>query len=266
MTRAPRAPDTGAGGERLSKRVMQLRGCSRSEAEQYIEGGWVRVDGAVVETPAFRVAAQRVELDTEARLQSLMPVTLLLHKPAAWLDGTLDPAQALPKNQHTPPSARSLLRADSRWTQDKPDKPVHKAHFARQEALVPLEAGASGLQVFTQDWRIRRKLAETLGTLEHELMAEVQGAVTAEQLEPAQHALRDARQRLPEARVSLNHGNARHSTLRFAVKGSHPGLVAYLCDLAGLQIQSLRRIRLGRVALRELPVGQWRYLGTHERF
>ena len=35
-------------GERLSKRVMQLKGCSRREAEQYIEGGWVLVDGQVV--------------------------------------------------------------------------------------------------------------------------------------------------------------------------------------------------------------------------
>jgi 16S rRNA U516 pseudouridylate synthase RsuA-like enzyme len=32
-------------GERLSKRIMQLRDCSRREAEQYIEAGFVRVDG-----------------------------------------------------------------------------------------------------------------------------------------------------------------------------------------------------------------------------
>lgn len=34
-----------AEGERLSKRIMQLRDCSRREAEQYIEAGFVRVDG-----------------------------------------------------------------------------------------------------------------------------------------------------------------------------------------------------------------------------
>jgi 23S rRNA pseudouridine2604 synthase len=265
MTHAPHTRSADAAGERLSKRVMQLRACSRSEAEQYIEGGWVRVDGVVVQTPAFRVATQRVEVDTEARLQSLTPVTLLVHKPAAWLDGTQDPAPDRPQ-AHTPPSARSRLRADSRWARDNPDKPVHKAHFARQEVLVPLEDAASGLQVFTQDWRVKRKLVEDLGTMEHELMAEVQGAVTAEMLEPIQRALRDTRNRLPDVRASLNHGDAQRSTLRFAVKGAHPGLVAYLCDCAGLQIQALRRIRLGRVGLRELPVGQWRYLGSHERF
>ena len=35
---------------RLSKRVADMVPCSRREAEQYIEGGWVRVDGQVVET------------------------------------------------------------------------------------------------------------------------------------------------------------------------------------------------------------------------
>jgi hypothetical protein len=43
-----------AEGERLSKRIMQLRDCSRREAEQYIEAGFVRVDGVVVQEPQFR--------------------------------------------------------------------------------------------------------------------------------------------------------------------------------------------------------------------
>ena len=32
---------------RLSKRLAELVGCSRREAELYIEGGWVSVDGKV---------------------------------------------------------------------------------------------------------------------------------------------------------------------------------------------------------------------------
>ena len=40
-------------GERLSKRIMQLRDCSRREAEQYIEAGFVRVDGVVGKSRSF---------------------------------------------------------------------------------------------------------------------------------------------------------------------------------------------------------------------
>ncbi|NBT93031.1 MAG: hypothetical protein EBT37_10705, partial [Betaproteobacteria bacterium] len=44
------ATATSGPGERLSKRVAQMLRCSRSQAEQYIEGGWVRVAGKVVES------------------------------------------------------------------------------------------------------------------------------------------------------------------------------------------------------------------------
>ena len=76
-----------AEGERLSKRIMQLRDCSRREAEQYIEAGFVRVDGAVVQEPQFRVTTQNVAVDAHASLLNLMSVTLILNKPAGWTDG-----------------------------------------------------------------------------------------------------------------------------------------------------------------------------------
>jgi len=67
---------------RLSKRVAELAGCSRSEAEQYVQGGWVRVDGIVVEEPQFKVTDQQVALDPEARLEAAEPATFILHKPS----------------------------------------------------------------------------------------------------------------------------------------------------------------------------------------
>src|SRR5450830_284825 len=68
-------------GERLAKRVAEMVPCSRREAEQYIEGGWVSVNGQVVEEPMFRVSDHRVEIDPDASLLELCAVTLLLHKP-----------------------------------------------------------------------------------------------------------------------------------------------------------------------------------------
>ena len=69
---------------RLAKRLAEMLGCSRREAEQYIEGGWVSVDGVVVEEPQFRVLNQTVALSPDASLLALTPVTMLLHKPAGY--------------------------------------------------------------------------------------------------------------------------------------------------------------------------------------
>ena len=68
---------------RLAKRVAEMMPCSRAEADKYIAGGYVSVDGQVVEEAGARVADdQHVTLDRDATLVELTPVTILLHKPA----------------------------------------------------------------------------------------------------------------------------------------------------------------------------------------
>lgn len=251
-------------GERLSKRVMALKDCSRKEAEQYIAGGWVRVNGVVVEEPAHRVTNESVTLDADASLLNLSDVTLLLNKPAGYADGTeeLQPV----RGRKPVPDARSLLNAQTHWAHDPTDTPVLKRHFNNLEADIELENGASGLVVFTQDWRTTRKLTEDMGTMEHEFLVEVKGEVAPEALKPIGYALKDERNDLPSVKVSVNSSTPEMSRLRFAIKGSHPGLLAHLCGLANLQILAMRRIRLGRVTLADLPVGQWRFLAGYEKF
>ena len=75
---------------RLAKRVAEMFSCSRSEAEQYIAGGWVRVDGQLVEEPQFRVQFEKIELDPNARLAPIEPVTILLNKPPGYHAGEGD--------------------------------------------------------------------------------------------------------------------------------------------------------------------------------
>jgi 23S rRNA pseudouridine2604 synthase len=267
-------------GERLSKRVMQLKGCSRSEAEQYIECGWVMVNGVVVEDPPFRVQQQTVTLDPAASLLNMADVTLILHKPPGWLDGVEEEddeddaadnqrARAPARGKGAKPrveNARSLLIPAKHYAHDSSEIRMLKRHLLHLEAEVPLETGASGLVVFTQDWRTTRKLSEDLGSMEHEIIADVAGEVDEDALQKIARALKDERNPLPHTKFSVNSSAEEMSKLRFAIKGAHPGLVAYLCERGGLQLQAMRRIRLGRVTLSDLPVGQWRYLSVHEKF
>ncbi len=255
---------TSSDGERLSKRVMQLRACSRREAEQYIEGGWVKVDGVVVEEPQHRVSTQQVSIDPNASLLNLTPVTLILHKPADWLDGREEDKPT--RHKTAPKNLRSVLTPAHRSTQDRSGVRLLKPHLRDLQFSVPLEQGASGLVVFTQDWRTQRKLMEDMATMEHELMVDVVGEVTPDMLRPIERALKDERQRLPQAKISLSSSSPERSKLRLAVKGSHLGLASYLCELAGLEILALRRLRLGRVNLGDLEPGTWRYMASDERF
>jgi 23S rRNA pseudouridine2604 synthase len=242
---------------RLAKRVAELRACSRSEAERIIAGGWVRVDGVLIEEPQFRVSDQQIEIDPQANPAETEPVTLLLHKPASLgSDLILDQASALQR-----------LDITNLWPERTPQG-MHplKMHFNQLTVCAPLEAEASGLVVFTQDWRIARKLTEDAATVEHELVVEVAGDLTA--------------CKTPEGIKRLNRGVAfngrtptslkvswqNESRLRIALKGAQIGHIAKLCEAVGLQILTMKRLRLGGVSMGKVPVGQWRYMRANERF
>lgn len=233
---------------RLAKRLAALLPCSRSEAEQYIEGGWVRVNGRVVEEPQFRVTDERIELDPHATLQPPAPVTLLLHVPAG---------QAAPQQ---------LLTAATHWPDDPSPVRILKRHFNPLTELLPLEPAASGLLVYSQDGRVARKLTQDAALLEVELMVEVQGEIEPATLQALQRNPSGDPAHGPHIKASLNSSRDGRSRLRFAIKGWQAGLVARLCDRVGLRILAMQRIRIGRVGLAQLPPGQWRYLLSHERF
>ncbi|MGH6638461.1 MAG: rRNA pseudouridine synthase [Polaromonas sp.] len=249
--------------QRLAKRLAEMLSCSRREAEQYIEGGWVTVDGVVVEEPQFRVSNQRVVLAADASLLALTPVTLLLHKPAGYAAGYGTGLGAAADSQAV--SAAQLLSVATRSPDDRSGVRPLKKHFSGSELATPLATAASGLVVFTQDWRVARKLREDAGVLEHEVIVEVAGEIKPgglERLNRVDHGFTFNGKLLPPAKVSWQS----ETRLRFALKGELPGQIAYLCESVGLKVQAMKRIRIGRVPMSHLQPGQWRYLLPHERF
>jgi 23S rRNA pseudouridine2604 synthase len=229
-------------GIRLAKRVAELVACSRAEAERYIAGGWVSVDGEVVDEPATRVLpAQQVVLLPGATAEEPLPVTILLHKPAG-LHGK---------------AALDSLQADTLFEAGQGQR-VLKRHLTKLTPAMPLEAMASGLVVFSQDWRVLRKLGEDGDRIEQEYVAEVTGAILEDGL------ARLNRGGKPNAPIKASWQS--EARLRFAGKGIVPGQIEALCAQVGLEVKALRRLRIGRVALSSLPVGQWRYLKDVEKF
>ena len=220
---------------RLAKRLAEERPCSRREAELYIEGGFVSVDGELVEEAGARVTMEQViTVADDATLLEIVPVTILLNKPA----GAAQPLH--------------LLNAES-LTRTAPGQRFLKRHVTGQEQYLPLDAKTSGLTVFTQDFRVKRKLADEAAKMEQEIIVEVSGTISENGL-----------QQLNTINGKVSWQN--ETRLRFAIKNPKPGLIERLCKDVGLTVVSMKRIRIGRVAMSSLPVGEWRYLQDHERF
>jgi 23S rRNA pseudouridine2604 synthase len=233
-------------GMRLAKRVAEIAGCSRADAERYIAGGWVAVDGAVAEDPATRVLpSQQVALLEGATAEEPLPMTILLHKPAG-----VDAQAALAALDVASLNAASLNGRGPRFL---------KRHLLRQTLATPLGTAASGLVVFSQDWRVLRKLVEDGARIEHEYVLEVEDAYIADSALAGMNAAGT-----PSAPVKVSRQS--EARLRIAGKNIRPGQVEAMCKRAGLTFKSLRRLRVGRLALSGLPAGHWRYLGEFERF
>ncbi|RDB42105.1 RNA-binding protein [Halomonas sp. DQ26W] len=250
MTAADSAAPTPSTTERLSKRLARQFSCSRREAELYIAGGWVTVDGDIVEEPQFKVGEQSVELRPGARANEIPPVTLLVNAPAGF---------AVSEGWEW---VRELLAPGTHWQDDPVGLIPLKAHFRGLQPMLPLEEGASGLLVLTQDRRVVRRLDEDTARLEQEVVAEVDGTLSDAQLEALRRGKFEPGSNLAPCKVSRQS----ETHLRFAVKGMVPGQIEAMCSSVGLTVQGLKRLRIGGVSLGRVPLGQWRYLKVGERF
>ena len=235
---------------RLSKRLAEQLGCSRREAELYIEGGWVSVDGQIIETPWFKVAQQPVELLPGATASEVQPVTLLLHKPAG---------QQLGADSS---SLQAQLAEATHWSADDARLQPRTRHFVQQTALLPLESDIGGLVVRSQQREVIRKLSDPRDKLEQEFVVEVSGEAEEGGLALLAKGIGHRGKILPKAKASWQN----ETRLRIVLKAPQPGDLRQLCESIGLRMLSAKRIRIGRLSMAKLPLGEWRFLGEHERF
>ena len=257
-------PDSGlpASTTRLNKRMAELGLCSRREADDWIAKGWVRVNGAVA-VMGLQVAPEaHIEIDPQARGQQRQQVTILLHKPIGYVSGQAE-------DGHQP--AVVLVQARNQWAGD-----ASRVRFAPQQlrGLAPagrLDIDSTGLLVLTQDGRVARQLiGEDSGVEKEYLVRVTAGAVTtnvqasfpAGQLARLRHGLSLDGQPLKPAQVEWQNPEQ----LRFVLTEGKKRQIRRMCEQVGLQVVGLKRIRIGRVVLGQLPVGRWRYLGSAERF
>ena len=271
---------------RLAKHLCDMLSCSRRDAEQYIAGGWVSVDGKVVEQPNFMIQGQQVTLHEKANLKPIVPITILLHKPAGYdfgltyelLNGTkLRDKDSNTVNKSTEEELLAekelnddLLKYDALQfitleTQAKDDRsnirPL-RSHFHKLTPTSPLESAASGLVIYTQDRGVARKLIDEGNRVEQEFIVQVNGTLSKEDLQRLNNGFYHKGELLPAAKVSWQ--NEDH--LRIALKNVQLDQIEKMCQGVGLEVLAMKRIRIGRMSMSKLAVGEWRYLIGYERF
>jgi 23S rRNA pseudouridine2604 synthase len=247
---APENPD----GPRLSKLMGERGLCSRREADEWIENGWVKVNGEVVNKLGVRVPRDaRIEIDPAAKQHQGEQVTILLNKPVGYVSGQ-------PEDNHQP--AMVLIKPENRWAEDPSRTRFLPMHLRGLAPAGRLDIDSTGLLVFTQDGRVAKRLIGQDSEVEKEYLVRVEGTLTDEGMNLLHHGLELDGVKLKPARVSW----ANENQLRFVLREGRKRQIRRMCELVGLTVTALKRVRSGGVPLGPLPVGQWRYLRKDERF
>jgi len=250
----PAARKVASDDPRLSKRMSELGLCSRREADEWIANGWVRVDGKVVDTLGTRVSPQaRITIENAASRQQEGLVTILLHKPIGYVSGQAE-------DGYRPASV--LITPEHRWSGDPSRIAFGPQHLRGLAPAGRLDIDSTGLLVFTQDGRVARRLVGRDSEVEKEYLVRVEGRLSAEGLRRLCHGLELDGVKLRPAKVSWQN----EDQLRFVLREGRKRQIRRMCELVGLTVVGLKRVRSGSVVLGALPVGQWRYLRTDERF
>jgi 23S rRNA pseudouridine2604 synthase len=251
----PRAPrHENPDDPRLSKRMSELGLCSRREADEWIENGWVKVDGNVVATLGVRVSPHaRIDVDPAAAQHQSEQVTILLNKPVGYVSGQAE-------DGHQP--AMVLIKPGNRWTDDPSPVKFKLGHLRGLAPAGRLDIDSTGLLVFTQDGRVARHLIGRDSAVEKEYLVRVEGTLSDKGLELLRHGLELDGVKLRPARVSWQN----EDQLRFVLREGRKRQIRRMCELVGLAVTGLKRVRSGGVPLGPLPVGQWRYLRRDEKF
>ncbi len=239
---------------RLSKRMGELGLCSRREADEWISNGWVKVNGEVITTLGTRVPMDaRIEVDPAARLHQSEKVTILLHKPVGYVSGQAEDGH---------PPAIVLITPENRWSEDPMQTRFRAGHLRGLAPAGRLDIDSTGLLVFTQDGRIAKHLIGQDSSVEKEYLVRVEGTLSQEGLARLRHGLVMDGVQLKPARVSWQN----EDQLRFVLREGRKRQIRRMCELVGLVVLGLKRVRSGSVPLGPLPVGKWRYLRPDERF
>ncbi|MBM3351146.1 MAG: rRNA pseudouridine synthase [Betaproteobacteria bacterium] len=244
---------------RLSK-VMAERGiCSRREADEWITNGWVKVNGEIVETLGTRIDPNsEIVISSYAQQTQIEKVTIILHKPVGYVSGQAE-------DGYEP--AVTLIHPDNQWPDDPELHQRHPKQFHRGmlRGLAPagrLDIDSTGILVLTQDGRIARHLIGEDSTVEKEYLVRVTGELNDADLKRLNYGLSLDGEKLKPAKVSWQN----EDQLRFVLREGKKRQIRRMCEMVGLHVIGLKRIRIGSITLGKLPVGQWRYLRDNERF
>ncbi len=228
---------------RISKILAKRGVCSRREAETLIDEGKVYLNGK----PVLQQGMKALPSDTiEVRGETEEKATIMFHKPVGIVSN-------LPEKGYT--EASECITSETQWKGKSKRVPTGQLNVVGR-----LDINSKGLLLLTQDGRVAKKVIGPDSDVEKEYIVYFSGDLTSDILALLRYGLKLDGKPLKRAVVEQTQKNA----LRFVLKEGKKRQLRRMCDLVGLKVTGLKRVRVGKLQLDDLPLGMWRYVSPDE--
>jgi len=236
----------GAEPMRVNKWLALEGVCSRREAEALIAKGAVTIEGVSVTDPGRKIErGQTIEVTSGGARPA---ISIVINKPVGFVS-------AQPEHDQIP-AVRLLTRTNLVGPpRNMPTKRTRLAPLGR------LDQDSRGLLLLSEDGVLARAVIGPQSTIDKEYLVEVAGQITDRKVALLRHGLSLDGRQLKPAKVKVERGRF----LRFVLTEGRNRQIRRMCELVGLDVVDLLRVRIGPIELADLPEGKWRALTEDER-
>src|SRR5262245_8381662 len=222
-------------------RLLSKRGIlTRSQANDAILAGRVRVDGHIIRDPGKAVSdSSHIELDSQAT-KARPWQTILFYKPRGVMTTRQDP--------------------EGRRT-------IYDVLGEAGKGLVPvgrLDLATSGLLLLTSDTELADWLTAPQNRVPRVYVVAVRGTLTREDCDRLEEGVMEGGVRMRANDVTLRKASARESQIVVTLTEGKNREIRRLCQAVGRQVTRLKRVAFGSLTLGDLAPGEWRDVSESE--
>lgn len=226
--------------ERLQKFLANQGICSRRKAEEYILQGRVKVNGQVVTELGIKINSQKdkVEFDGKLIVEEVKKVYILLNKPIGYVTTV--------KDQFNRPTVMELLKQN-------------------KTSVVPvgrLDMYTSGALILSNDGDFIYKVTHPKHEINKTYQVTVKGKITNEEVDKLRSGvdIGDYITKPAQVRIMKINEEKNISRLEITIHEGKNRQVRRMCEAIGKSVLALHRSKIGDITVKDLKLGNWRYM------
>lgn len=229
---------------RLQKYLAECGIASRRKAEEYIQEGKVQVNGKSVTELGVKINPEKdiVYFNNKKVTKQNENIYILLNKPIGYVTTT--------KDQFNRETVLDLIRGIN-----KRIVPVGR-----------LDMYTSGALILTNDGDFIYKVTHPSHEITKTYIATLKGIITNEEIEELRSGveIEDYLTRPAKVKILKTDSEKNISRIEITIHEGKNRQVRKMCEAIGRNVMALHRSRIGDIGVKDLKIGEWRYLSKNE--